>query len=168
VEEKYVLDTGAFLSNWTQKHPTAIFITTEQILNEIQNNPSKMRAENLLSIGRLRVESVGDEFLSKVSLAATKTGDGKVLSENDLELLALALSKHQSGIAVTLVSTDYAVLNTANYLEINIFDLTGKMKSAIRWIFECPACKYRGRDGPECPVCGTIMRRKARKKTNLK
>jgi UPF0271 protein len=167
VEREYVLDTGAFLSNWTQKHPTSMFITTEGILDEIRNSPSKMRVENLLSTGRLKVEHVGVEFISKVSRAATKTGDTKVLSENDIKLLALALSKRQSGI-VTVVSTDFAVLNTANFLEIDILDLTGKMKSAIKWIYECPACNYRGSQGLECPVCGTRMRRRARKKKSLK
>lgn len=168
VQQIYVLDTGAFLSNWTQKYPKASFITTERILDEIQNNPSKLRAENLISLGRLHVESVGSEFYSKVSNAAAETGDAKVLSENDVELLALTLSKHQSGISVTLVSTDFAVLNTATFLEIEIIDLTGKMKSAIHWTLECPACNYRGSEGPDCPVCGTRMRRRARKKTNLK
>ena len=168
VESVYVLDTGAFLSNWTQKYPTASFITTERILDEIQNNPSKLRAETLISLGRLHVESVENKFYSKVSHAAIKTGDAKVLSDTDVEILALSLSKNQSGISVTLVSADFAVLNTANFLGIEIIDLTGKMKSAIHWTFECPACNYRGSEGPECPVCGTKMRRKARKKTNLR
>lgn len=168
VERVYVLDTGAFLSNWTQKHPTASFITTERILDEIQNNPSKLRAENLISLGRLHVESVESKFYSKVSYAAAETGDAKVLSDTDVELLALSLSKHQLGISVALVSADFALLNTAKFLEIEIIDLTGKMKSAISWTLECPACNYRGNEGPECPVCGTIMRRRARKKTKLK
>jgi UPF0271 protein len=167
LERVFILDTGAFLSNWTQKHPSAVFITTEHILNEIQNSPSKMRAENLISVGRLQVESVGNEFISKVSQAATKTGDVKVLSENDIEILALTLSKLQTGLIVTLVSSDFAVLNTANFLEIDFFDLTGKMKRAITWILECPACKYRGSKGLECPVCGTRMRRRAQKKKTL-
>jgi UPF0271 protein len=168
VERIFVLDTGAFLSNWTQKYPNVKFITTEQVLDEIRNKPSKMRAENLISMGQLGVESVEAETISKVSHAASTTGDVRDLSENDIELIALALSKYGSDIPVTLVSSDFSVLNTANYLGIDIFDLTGKMKEAIKWTYKCPACNYRGNQGLECPICGTMMRRRARKKKPLK
>lgn len=168
MEQVYVLDTGALLSNWTQKQSSALFITTERIVEEIRNRPSKMRIDNLKSVGRLRVESVEIDFISKVSHAAEMTGDVEVLSETDIELIGLALSKHNLGIFVTLVSSDFAVLNTANYLEIGVLDLTGKMKSAIHWIMICPACNHRGSSGVECPVCGTKLRRTPQKKTHLK
>jgi UPF0271 protein len=168
VEQVYVLDAGAFLSNWTQKHPTSIFITTENILDEIRNRPSKTRIDTLISVDRLRIEAADNELISEVSNAATKTGDKKSLSENDIELIALALSRQSSSSIVTLVSADFAVLNTASYLEIEILDLTGKMKHAIKWTLECPACNYRGNEGLDCPVCGTRMHRKSRKKKILK
>jgi UPF0271 protein len=168
VEQVYILDTGAFLSNWIQKQPTALFITTERIIDEIRNSPSRTRVENLISVGRLTVEYVESEFISKVTQASIDTGDAEVLSQTDVELIGLALCHYHSGKSVVLVSSDFAVLNTANYLEISITDLTGKMKNAISWIMQCPACNYRGTEGLECPVCGTTMRRRVRKKTDLK
>ncbi|MHA2360955.1 MAG: NOB1 family endonuclease, partial [Candidatus Thorarchaeota archaeon] len=160
----YVLDTGGLLTTWTDGHLEEEFITTSSIIDELQNRPSKMRAETLISAGRLKEESANANALQIVSDTAKKMGDLKVLSESDIEIIALALSKKESSYDVVLVSTDLAVLNTASSLDLEIHDPKGRMAHQIKWHLKCPACDHTERKASsdlECPICGTTMRRKA-------
>ncbi len=160
----YVLDAGALLSNWTQKHPTFIFATTYSILDELQNKPSQQRADNLVSIGRLSIESPVDSWIKQVSEVSANVGDGQVLSDTDKGLIALALEFKNSGKESVVVSTDLAVLNTASNLGLLILDPKNRMKHVVSWVLKCPACNNEEPSGSkyvECPVCGTEMRRKA-------
>ncbi len=158
----YILDAGVLFSNWTSKIPEGIFVTTNTILDEVRNRPSKIRTEILTLIDRLHEEYPSSESLDAVRKAATKTGDRSVLSDADIEIIALAHSKKSVSESVTLVSTDLAVLNTARHLGIEILDPSGRFKHEIMWSLKCPACnhqsKYKAKQ-LECPICGTLMKR---------
>ena len=158
----YVLDAGILFSSWTAKVPDGMFVTTSKVLEEIKNRPSKVRAEFLTLLDRLREDFATPESIKAVRVAASKTGDRSVLSDVDVEIIALAHTKHSSGIKTTLVSTDLAVLNTARHLGLPVLDPSGKFKHEIVWSLRCPACKHKSRfrtTNLECPVCGTVMRR---------
>ncbi|MHA2082780.1 MAG: hypothetical protein ACXABD_03385 [Candidatus Thorarchaeota archaeon] len=160
----YVLDTGGLLTTWTDGHLGEEFITTRSIIDELQNKPSIMRAETLISAGRLKEEAANANALEIVLDAAKKIGDLQVLSESDVEIIALAFSKKESGYDVILVSTDLAVLNTASSLDLETHDPKGRMAHQIKWHLKCPACGHieKGASSDlECPICGTTMRRKA-------
>ena len=163
----YVLDAGVLFSSWTSKIPDGLFITTSSVLEEVRNRPSKVRAEMLALVDRLQEDFPTPESLKGVRLAADKTGDKSVLSEVDIEIIALAHSKKSVGEKTTLVSTDLAVLNTARHLGIRVIDPSRRFKHEIVWALKCPACKHKSRfrtKNLECPVCGTIMRRYVHKK----
>jgi rRNA maturation endonuclease Nob1 len=167
----YILDAGALFSQWTLQDSEGSFLTTSSVLNELVNRPSQERAEHLISIGRLRVETPGPKHVKAVKKAAEHTGDLSVLSPTDTELVALALHEKAQNRRVTLVSTDLSVLNTAALLGISILDPNKRMKHLVRWQLKCPACDHEEDFVAvhlECPVCGTEMKRKAGDKRNLR
>jgi UPF0271 protein len=163
----YVIDSGVLFSTWTKTVPAGVFTTTMGVVDEIHNKPSKFRADILELLDRLQKEIPPSDSIRAVTKAAVETGDKPVLSDTDVELIALAHSKKKAEPNITLVSTDMAVLNVARHLGIDTIDPSGKFKDDIRWILICPACNHKSlvsKEGVECPVCGTEMRRKVLRK----
>jgi UPF0271 protein len=164
----YVIDSGVLFSTWTKKVLDGTFTTTMAVVDEIRNRPSILRMGILETLDRLEKETPASDSIRAAAKAADETGDKTVLSETDIELIALAYSKMKDGTRTTLVSTDMAVLNTAKHLGIDIIDPTGRFKDDIEWIMVCPACGHKSKQhktGIECPVCGTQMRRKVLRKS---
>ncbi len=163
----YVLDAGVLFSTWTTKVPQGTFVTTATVLEEVKNRPSQVRADILAILDRLHEDIASADSIAAVKGAATKTGDISVLSDVDIEIIALAHAKNSVGTDTTLVSTDLAVLNTARHLGIAILDPSGKFKHQIVWGLRCPACNHRSSSQVkdlECPVCGTKMKRFVQRK----
>jgi rRNA maturation endonuclease Nob1 len=171
MQRAYILDAGAFLSTWTQKNPDADLVTVPSILGELHNRPSESRAQTLISTGRLRQEAPAAVDLAEVRQVARDVGDVASLSDNDIELLALALSKKKAGYLVTVVSTDLSLLNTASFMHLDILDIASRLSHQIRWTLKCPACGHVEKGvgaSPECPVCGTTMRRSPVQKRRIR
>ena len=167
MQHVFVVDAGVLFTGWLNRHPEGFFLTTDQILNEIVNAPSRRRAGTFQSLGRLRAEAPDSRAMRDVSEAAYRTGDYGVLSESDASLIALALTKQREGFSVTVVSNDLALLNTAVELGLQVIDPTGRFRRKITWGAKCPACGHEERKAPNdglCPVCGTPMRRHAVRK----
>lgn len=158
----HLVDTGVLLTNWTERNPEAMLMTVRSIIEEIKNRPSIQRIESLVSIGRLSVEDVHDEYVRESEKAAIETGDISVLSPQDLELLGLAYGKSHQGNDVVVVSADIAVLNVARHIGLDIIDPKGKITHDIKWIMKCPACGNSSHNTKqiECDVCGTKMKRR--------
>ncbi len=170
MQRVYLLDTGALLSTWTEQNPNVDFMTVPSVLEELHNRPSQTRAETLISTGRLREEAPTAALIAQVRKVAQRSGDATSLSENDVELLALALLKKQAGYAVTVVSTDLSLLNTASFMQIDVLDTASRFSHKITWVLKCPACGHTSEAGAEseCPVCGTKMRRSAIQKKRIR
>jgi len=158
----YVIDAGVLISTWTDKKMNANFVTTPNIIEEVRNRMSRFRAETLLLLEKMDERTPSIDEIKRVESVATTTGDHSVLSTNDIELIALASTIINEGLQVTLVSTDFAILNTASQLDIPIVDPFNKFKQKITWGMRCPACHYKSKKptrDTECPVCGTRMNR---------
>ncbi|MFX1331458.1 MAG: hypothetical protein ACFE9W_07875 [Promethearchaeota archaeon] len=167
----YILDTGVLLTQWTSKNPDFIFMTTQSVIDEIQNSPSRNRVQSLLSTDRLRIASPDLESIEMAEKKAREMGDYGVLSKEDLELISLSLQQKHLGHKVSVVSSDLALLNTAAALGLNTLDPKGRMKERITWMLKCPACGNEGSETTgrvECPVCGTEMQRKPKRKEKIK
>jgi UPF0271 protein len=167
MSQTYILDAGVLFSSWASKIPEGMFVTTSSVLEEVRNRPSRVRAEVLALLDRLHEDYPTPESLKAVRQAAVKTGDKSVLSEVDIEIIALAYSKKSLETKTTLVSTDLAVLNTARHLGLTILDPSGRFKHEIIWSLKCPACNNKSSSTAkemECPVCGTLMRRAVQRK----
>ncbi|MHA1940032.1 MAG: hypothetical protein ACW97O_17660, partial [Candidatus Thorarchaeota archaeon] len=143
----YILDTGALLSQWTLKNPNLIFMTTQSVVDEIQNRPSKNRVQNLLSTDRLRIESSDADAIEMTEQKAREVGDYSVLSPEDLEVVSLALRQKRIGNEVFVVSSDLALLNTAAALGISTLDPKGRMRDKITWVLKCPGCGNEEQEG---------------------
>ncbi|TFF95075.1 NOB1 family endonuclease [Candidatus Thorarchaeota archaeon] len=159
----FVVDAGVLFSLWPQKNPQKSLATTQAVVDEVLNRPSRRRIDELLSTSRLRVEGAVPSAFPHVEETARKTGDLNKLSKQDVELLALAISLSQESRDVTVVSTDLAVLNTAVSLGLRAVDPERRFRERIKWMFKCPACGKALRTAPpgmECPVCGTKMQRR--------
>jgi rRNA maturation endonuclease Nob1 len=167
----YLLDTGVLLSQWTSKHPDFILMTTQSVIDEIQNRPSKNRVQSLLSTARLRIASPDAESIEMTEKKARETGDYGVLSREDLELISLGLQQKHLSHNVSVVSSDLALLNTAAALGIGTLDPMGRMKDKITWMLKCPGCGNEESETisqVECPVCGTEMQRIPKRKEKIK
>jgi UPF0271 protein len=164
VADLFVVDAGLLFTTWPQKNPDKRLVTTQAVIDEVLNRRSQRRIDEMLSTGRLRIEEWSPEARSRAEEEARKTGDLDELSEQDLDLLALALTLQKTSRDMTVASTDFAVLNTAISLGVAILETSGRFRHKIEWIFKCPACGKVLREAPpqmECPVCGTPMQRKS-------
>ncbi|UCE09860.1 MAG: hypothetical protein JSW61_12945 [Candidatus Thorarchaeota archaeon] len=167
----YIVDAGTLFSMWTQQQPEAMFATTDRILDEIRNRPTRQRTETLIGLGRLRIGSPGRESLKQVEDAAEESGDIPVLSHADIELIAYALEIERLEGGIVVVSSDLALLNTAIYLGLEVLDPKGQMKEGRQWFLQCPACNQveeKETRQMDCPICGTEMKRRVKHKRNLR
>jgi rRNA maturation endonuclease Nob1 len=147
------------------------FVTTPTIIGEVRNRLSRFRAETLFLLDRMEERTPNDDDVRRVESASTSAGDKSVLSQNDIELIALALTISNEVTDTTLVSTDFAVLNTASHLGLKILDPNKKFGQKITWGMRCPACNYKSKiptRETECPVCGTELRRSPLKKHKVR
>ncbi len=142
----YVLDASSIIAGINV--PPDKGITTPEVLEEV-----KLHNFNMLLY---RVESPDSSFIEEVRAAAKKTGDLEVLSDTDINLLALALQEH--GI---LVTDDYAMQNVATKLGIKYEGIQMRgIKEVRRWKWRCESCgRYFRKYYEECPVCGGKLRR---------
>ena len=167
----YILDTGVLISTWTDKKVESLFVTTPHIIDEVRNRLSRFRAETLFLLEKMEERTPREDDVRRVESASTSSGDRSELSQNDIEIIALALTISGESSDGTLVSTDFAVLNTASHLGLKILDPNKKFGQEITWVMKCPACNYKSKAPTretECPVCGTEMRRSPLKKRKIR
>jgi len=146
-----ILDSSVFFSDFPVEYPA---YTTYSVVAELIDLRSKCRYEVFLESG-LIVRQPGPEFLGRVNEAAGRTGDVSVLSTTDFELLSLALELNG-----TIVTDDFAVQNVARKLGISIMPIHQRSARARVWKFRCSGCgRYFPKTG-ECPVCGSLIKRK--------
>lgn len=143
---------------------SSVFILGKRLEGELITVPGverelkDIRSRLLLQICGARVESPSVNALKRVTEAARETGDIRVLSQADLEVLAKAL-EYQARLA----TDDYAVQNVALYLGIPIEPIGQPLiKRGIKRVSRCFACGATF-DGDSCPDCGTPFRRKKRR-----
>jgi UPF0271 protein len=137
---------------------------------EIKKNAMiRFRFETALESGKIKIRSPSDKFQEKVETSATQMGDSFKLSRTDLQLLALALELKASGFNPRILTDDYSIQNVAKQLGIEFSSLvTFGIKRLLEWNRYCPACykEYPVNSRfKECQVCGTVLKRKPRRKS---
>jgi UPF0271 protein len=146
-----VADSSVFILG---KRLEGELITVPAVEHELKDIRSRM----LLQISGARVESPSADSLKRATKAAEETGDIRVLSQADLDVLAKAL---ECGGA--LATDDYAVQNVALYLGIPIEPIGQPLiKRRIKHTLRCFGCGATF-EGEACPDCGTPFRRKKRR-----
>ncbi len=130
--------------------PEGELVTTPAVMEEIRGRLSGMMVEQLIP---------SEKSVARVRKAAERTGDVHDLSENDIELVALALEKK-----AVLATDDYSMQNVCEELGV---EWEGGEKRGIRekweWVRVCTGCG-REQEGEVCEVCGSSTKRRPRDK----
>jgi UPF0271 protein len=148
---RIVADSSVFILG---KRLEGELITVPAVEHELKDIRSRM----LLQISGARVESPTADSLKRATKAAQETGDIRVLSQTDLEVLAKAL-EYQARLA----TDDYAVQNVALFLGIPIEPIGQPLiKKRIKHTLRCFGCGATF-EGEACPDCGTPLRMKKRR-----
>jgi len=118
--------------------------------------------------GNLIVSKPTPASVRIVQETSSEVGDVGVLSNADVEILALALDLKKDGLSPAIVSDDYAIQNVSETLGIEHASLaTFGIARKFDWIYYCPACFRRyaiEEAGQTCRVCGTPLKRKVVRK----
>ena len=167
-----VLDTSAFIGGFDPLTVPEEQYTVPEVKNElIADSMNVVRFNAAVESGKLAVKSPKNSVLDEVKEASKKVGDMRYLSEADLQVLALALELKGNGLTPLIVTDDYSIQNVANKIGIDFTSLmTFGIKLRIKWILYCPGCyrKYPPDYKYEiCEICGTELKRKPKKKTQL-
>ena len=148
----YVLDTSAFIHQFETDEPVATIPAVRDELDDAQ----AYRYDAMEGAG-MHIQIPDENTLQTVRQAAKRTGDGTVLSETDVRLLAAAVE-----LDAVLVTDDYAMQNVANDLDVDVEVIAQEGIDEQRdWRYQCQGC---GREFDEhrerCPICGSQLTRK--------
>ncbi len=153
---KLVLDTSALLSGMDFEGDVCV---PTSVVAESRKKGLDPRTEFLLE-NKAQVLEPRKEDLERVDRASRKTGDEARLSDQDRDVLALALQ-----LGATIVTDDYSIQNVAKRLGVEYRPaLLPGIAKEVTWTFRCRGCgRYWQRETEECPVCGSPVRRYRRK-----
>jgi UPF0271 protein len=148
----HVLDSSAFI---TEYHTTDETATIPRVREELEGE-SVYRYDAMEGAG-MYVHVPEEGTVERVRRAANNSGDGGVLSETDIGLLATAFE-----LDGTLVTDDYAMQNVAGRLDVTIEVIAREGISEQReWSFQCQGCGREFEEDKErCPICGSDLSRK--------
>ncbi|MHB1811406.1 MAG: NOB1 family endonuclease [Thermoplasmataceae archaeon] len=149
----YILDTGAIISRNINLLSGNIWVP-ESVLGEIRKGKLKRNMEQIYEY--ISIISPSENYRKLVSETAEETGDIKVLSETDIDVLSAALEL--SGV---IVSDDYAIQNVAGKMGIGYIGVEKEtIKNQIEWQFRCTGCrKIYPKFVPVCEICGHSVKR---------
>jgi len=141
-----------------------------KVHDEIKSNSmAQVRFNTAIESGKVKIKMPKEEYLNKIKNAANKVGDSYLLSETDIQLLALALELKTQGEQPRIITDDYSIQNVAKQNEIEFYALaTFGIKKLLEWIRYCPACHKEypiNSSFTDCQICGTNLKRKPKRTT---
>jgi len=168
-----ILDTSAFIMGYNPLSVDGDQFTVPLVLEELgPETTGWTRYKIAKQTGKLRILRPLVKFVDQIKLLSTDVGDIRVLSEVDLQILALALQLKSEGKNSVIVSDDYAIQNVAERIGAGYKSLaTFGIRYQLNWLLYCPACrrKYPPSYGKEtCRVCGAMLKRKPLKKSAVR
>jgi UPF0271 protein len=166
-----VLDTSAFVVGLDPSSISEGQYTVPMVREEIiEGTMPWVRFKTAIGSGKLKVRKPERTFLEKVKATAANAGE-TLLSETDLQVLALALQLKMHGYSPLIATDDYSIQNVANLMGIEFTSLaTFGIRFQLKWIRYCPAChrKYPAEyKSKKCKVCGTELKRKPLNKSHI-
>jgi UPF0271 protein len=167
----YVLDTSAIIYGFNPRLVEGTHFITPLVQSELLGKKTKQIMDLSIASGFLAVRAPKEEFKEKVKQEAGSTGDLSVLSETDLEVVALALELKNGGSDPTVVSDDYSLQNLCTMFEINFKPMMTKgISEEFWWFLYCPACGSTYKQSLRstiCQVCGHQLKRKVYSKKRI-
>jgi UPF0271 protein len=167
----FVLDTSAIIYGFNPQLVDGDHYITPRVMSELLGKKTRTITDLSLSSGRLKVRAPKDESKNLARSRAGSTGDLSVLSETDLEVVALALELKDEGADPTVISDDYSLQNLCTLLKINFKPMMTKgISQEFWWFLYCPACGATYEQSLKstiCQVCGHALRRKVYSKKQI-
>jgi len=159
---RFVLDTSALIGGIPLSHLGSELFTVEDVVEEAKSFVPRSVLEAGLVSGLLKVSSPSARSLARVRRACSRTGN--VLSRADTKLLALALD-----LSAVLLTDDYSLQNVAAILGVETRPVvTGRIEEVREWGAFCSACgRSFSPNRRVCPVCGSPLSRRVRKRHRL-
>ncbi|MBP2143676.1 UPF0271 protein [Methanococcus voltae] len=158
-ENLKILDASAFIHGYNPMLEEGEHFTTNNIVEEVKTKEDIVFLA--LESNRVKIMEPSAEILNIVKETALKTGDA--VSDNDMEILALAIQL--SGV---LYTDDYGIQNVAKKFETKVKNINMEgIKKEFIWRKMCKGCKklYNVNYSNEtCEVCGSELVRKMVKK----
>lgn len=166
--KKYIADSAVFIMGGCSAAASDM-VTIPHVEDEMKSEDAALRYDIAKAEG-LRVEAVSDHFIDAVKEQASQTRDIEKLSATDIGILAKALEyKENIGDDAVLLTDDFAVQNIAARLGIVVMPVAQRViQDQIVWQKQCIGCFRHFKDGDECPVCGSPLRKKMKKKVKQK
>lgn len=167
----YVLDTSAIIYGFNPQLVEGDHYITPRVESELFSKKTRVITDLCVSSGALKIRCPLDEFKNTVKTHAESSGDISVLSETDLEVVALALQLRSEGKSPTVVSDDYSLQNLCRMLSIEFKPMVTKgISEEFWWFLYCPACGAtyeKSMKLAECQVCGHQLKRKVYSKKKI-
>ncbi len=114
----------------------------------------------LLETNRLKIREPDKKSTEAAIKAAKDTGDFPQLSKQDISIIALCIEMNGE-----IISDDFAISNVAKNIGLKISPImTQGIKDVGKWVHYCPGCRTNHTTLKECPVCGTLLKRKLLKR----
>ena len=130
-----------------------------------------MRLKIALKNRKIDLRRPSNQYRKKVIERASEIGDAHLLSDTDIDLLAIALELKEQGYDPKIVTDDYSIQNVASRLTINFVSLTTSgITLVFKWRRYCPGCykKYNSNQKLNfCLICGTKLKRKPEKAKSI-
>jgi len=167
-----IFDTNIFLTGIDFNLINGLIYTTPSIIEEIKVEKFSKQNQNILNkiyaaldSKKLIIRAPKRSYIENVNEKSKLTGDFKVLSDVDKELISLALELVETfKTTVKMFSNDYSIENVCSELDIPFFSLYKEgIKSKITWEVYCPHCKssFDAEDlFKTCEMCGSRLKRK--------
>jgi UPF0271 protein len=167
-----LLDTSAFIVGYEASDLTVEQYTVPPVLDELsEEGLPRIRLENAIRNGRVKVVPPEPGYVAEIEAIIAEMGEKGVLSETDAELLALGLQMKATDHEAVIVSEDYSVQNIADHLGLEFRALaTPGIRRRLVWMTYCPGCRGTFgelKPGGACPICGTTLKRKPVKKSEI-
>ncbi|MBS7619457.1 hypothetical protein KEJ21_02270 [Candidatus Bathyarchaeota archaeon] len=168
-----LLDSSAFIAGLEMGEGDVKSFTVPSIIVEIEKNPLlRLRIQVATDSGRLLIKTPERKYVHEIEEASKTLGESGFLSIPDKDLLALALQFKEEGRDPIIFSDDFSIQNIAEYFSIKYFSASTRgIEKALKWVIYCPGCKKTFDKLDEswlCPICGTGLKRKPLKKSNIK
>jgi UPF0271 protein len=155
----YIADSAVFIMGYPVE--STLLITVPSVVNELKSSEAAMRFDLARENGA-RVEVPLPRMIDEVLGMAEHTRDMEELSTTDIDILAKALERKDDA---TLLTDDYAVQNVAVMLGIDVKPVVQKkIRDILVWEKQCVGCRKRFDEGDVCPICGSELKKRRKRK----
>lgn len=149
-----ILDASAVMRS-NHDYRDGNFIISSNVKNEVLDENAVLGLETAINSGYVKVMDANLKYLEIAREAAKVSGDLPVMSDEDIEVLALGIE-----YCADIASDDYAIQNVAQKLGINCEKTTQTgIKKNIKWVWKCSGCRKKQHSNGVCDICGHEKRR---------